>query len=123
MQHFGKGGSAGQMPQMTDTSWSDFNLRGGDCAACVEGMSWNDRTSTSEGNVSKNRSFSVTEQIAETLQGAASWDLDDLAQVCSPFTWNQVFLEIDRLSRRGDVLLNIMNGGRYCVTPVRRELS
>jgi hypothetical protein len=39
--------------------------------------------------------------------------LDELATFCPELTWNQVFLEVDRLSRTGRVLVTLSERGRY----------
>ena len=42
--------------------------------------------------------------------------LEDVTQQCTNLTWNQVFLAVDRLSRRGEIMLVPMGLGTYCVT-------
>ena len=58
----------------------------------------------------------ITESIVRALTRAMPCDLDALAEVCPPYTWNQIFLEVDRLSRVGAVQLTISTRGRYAVT-------
>ena len=41
--------------------------------------------------------------------------LDELVMVCPTLTWNQVFLEVDRLSRNGFLRLALVAPGRYTV--------
>jgi hypothetical protein len=43
-------------------------------------------------------------------------DLDDLLQECTSHTWTQVFLEVDRLSRTGEVCLLCKKAGEYTIT-------
>jgi predicted nucleic acid-binding Zn-ribbon protein len=42
-------------------------------------------------------------------------DLDTLAKSLSDLSWGQVFLEVDRLSREGQVLVTLDTGGRYMI--------
>jgi hypothetical protein len=44
-------------------------------------------------------------------------DLENLIVACADLTWNQVFLELDRLSRSGRIVLRQISPGRYSVTP------
>ena len=41
--------------------------------------------------------------------------IEELLQECSSYTWNQVFLEIDRLSRLGELCLRYKKHGDYAV--------
>ena len=43
-------------------------------------------------------------------------DLDDLLGECASYTWTQVFLEVDRLSRTGDLRLLCKKAGEYSIT-------
>jgi hypothetical protein len=42
--------------------------------------------------------------------------LEDLLRECPDLTWNQIFLELDRLSRTGEVRLRLRGAGQYVVT-------
>jgi hypothetical protein len=57
-------------------------------------------------------------QIVEHRPGC---DLDEVVSECADLTWNQVFLELDRLSRAGEVVLTQSGRGHYSVSP--REYS
>ncbi|MBH0189685.1 MAG: hypothetical protein HP493_12850 [Nitrospira sp.] len=48
-------------------------------------------------------------------------DLEEIVHNCAGLTWNQIFLEIDRLSREGDVILTLQGRGQYRVTPSIRH--
>jgi len=65
--------------------------------------------------------MSPTTQIMEVLARSNGFLLEDLAHECSGLTWNQVFLELDRLSRTGEVRLRLRGRGQYVVTAVVRE--
>jgi hypothetical protein len=54
--------------------------------------------------------------ILDLLQRRHEYDLEELVRLCPSFTWNQVFLEVDRLSRTGEVRLLPRRAGAYAVT-------
>ncbi len=59
--------------------------------------------------------------ILDLLQQNPVFELEDLVRVCSSYTWNQVFLEVDRLSRTGELQLVYKRPGVYAVTlPARK---
>jgi hypothetical protein len=45
--------------------------------------------------------------------------MEELFKECPALTWNQVFLEVDRLTRDGAVVLMRKGGGQYVVLPSR----
>lgn len=47
--------------------------------------------------------------------------LEDLVRECPDLTWNQIFLELDRLSRRGEVRLMRRGAAEYVITAVTGE--
>lgn len=57
----------------------------------------------------------VTDRILGTVQRAHGCDLDTLTNSLSDLSWGQVFLEVDRLSRQGEVLVTLDTGGRYMI--------
>ena len=57
----------------------------------------------------------VTDRILGTVQRAQGCDLDTLTNSLSDLSWGQVFLEVDRLSRAGQVLVTLDPGGRYMI--------
>jgi hypothetical protein len=58
----------------------------------------------------------ITDRIFETVRRAQVCEMEDLVRACSSYTWNQVFLEVDRLSRTGELRLLPKQGGAYTVT-------
>ena len=58
----------------------------------------------------------LTGRISEIVSHTPGCSLDVLIRECGEFTWNQVFLEIDRLTRRGEVTLRRERSG-YTVHP------
>lgn len=57
----------------------------------------------------------VTARILGTVEHTHGCDLDTLAQSLPEFTWNQVFLEIDRLSRLGEVVVTFGKERRFMI--------
>lgn len=49
--------------------------------------------------------------------------LDDLVKVCPELTWNQIFLEVDWLSRTGRLRLLLIGSGRYAVETITDAVS
>jgi hypothetical protein len=57
----------------------------------------------------------VTDRILGEVQRTHGCDLDMLTKNLSDLSWSQVFLEVDRLSRDGQVLVTSDTGGRYMI--------
>jgi len=57
----------------------------------------------------------VTDRILGAVQRTQGCDLDTLTNSLSDLSWSQVFLEVDRLSREGQVLVTFRTGGRYMI--------
>lgn len=56
--------------------------------------------------------------LAEDILAAVSQSpcrLEELVRACPDFTWNRIFLEVDRLSRAGLVRLTLQGAGIYSV--------
>ncbi len=70
----------------------------------------NDRTVGSHGFTQDLRT-----QILDALSRSPECDLEELVRCCPTFTWNQVFLEVDHLSRTGEVRLRPKRAGVYVV--------
>ncbi|HJT20475.1 MAG TPA: hypothetical protein VJ746_08390 [Nitrospira sp.] len=58
----------------------------------------------------------ITGRILETVRSSRVCEMEELVQACSSYTWNQVFLEVDRLSRTGELRLLPKRAGVYTVT-------
>ena len=54
-------------------------------------------------------------RIMEVIVRSPGCELEDLVLECEGLTWNQVFIEIDRLSRCGEVRLTQKRPGVYSV--------
>jgi len=57
----------------------------------------------------------VTDRILGQVQRTQGCDLDTLTKSLSDLSWGQVFLEVDRLSREGQVRVTRDIGGRYMI--------
>ena len=64
----------------------------------------------------------VEDQVIDVLHKTHTCDLEEVTRQCANLTWNQVFLAVDRLSRRGEIMLVPMGRGMYALTfPKRQE--
>jgi len=59
-----------------------------------------------------------SDQILDVLARMNGCLLEDIVRECPDLTWNQVFLELDRLSRTGEIRLRLRGAGQYVVTTV-----
>jgi len=59
--------------------------------------------------------ISVTDRILGQIQRMHGCDLDTLTNSLSDLSWGQVFLEVDRMSREGQVVVTLDTGGRYMI--------
>ena len=57
----------------------------------------------------------VTKRVLGEIRRTAGCDLDTLRQNLSDLSWSQVFLEVDRLSRKGQLLVSYGADGHYMV--------
>ncbi len=60
--------------------------------------------------------------IARIIADTGECDLDTLVRTCPQLTWNQIFLEVDRLSRAGEVCLTLSAPGHYRVSLPDRQI-
>lgn len=59
----------------------------------------------------------TTTTILDLIARSPGCNLEDIVFSCRGLTWNQVFLEVDRLSRTGQVCLTQQRPGYYIVAP------
>ncbi|MBI3356195.1 MAG: hypothetical protein HY038_05395 [Nitrospirae bacterium] len=52
-------------------------------------------------------------QVLESRQRNPACEFEQLVADCSEFTWNQLFYEVDRLSRTGQLRLTSAGNGHY----------
>jgi hypothetical protein len=67
------------------------------------------------------RAFLLSEKtlkrrVLQIVRKKRRCDLDELLEECTSYTWAQVFLEVDRLSRTGELRLLSNKAGEYTVT-------
>jgi hypothetical protein len=58
----------------------------------------------------------VRDQIMEVIIRSPGSSLEEVMLECRGLTWNQVFIELDRMSRTGQVRLDEKRPGLYTVT-------
>ncbi|HAP40166.1 MAG TPA: hypothetical protein DCQ94_10455 [Nitrospira sp.] len=61
------------------------------------------------------RSTTPADQIVAVITQHPGCGLDDVVAFCPELTWNQIFLEVDRLSRDGILKLTVAGTGRYTI--------
>jgi hypothetical protein len=57
----------------------------------------------------------LTHRVLRVVRRKKECDMEELLQACDSYTWNQVFLEVDRLSRSGELCLLYKKDGEYAV--------
>ena len=57
----------------------------------------------------------ITDRILGQVQRTQGCDLDTLTRSFSDLSWGQVFLEVDRLSREGQVRVTLDSRGCYMI--------
>ena len=57
----------------------------------------------------------VTDRILGAVQSTQECDLDMLTKHLTDLSWNQAFLEVDRLSRQGKVRVTLDTGSRHII--------
>lgn len=62
-------------------------------------------------------------QLVEAIAHHPGCGLDELVMLCPDYTWNQIFLEVDRLSRSGHLQLVQIGRGRYAVAVLTHARS
>ncbi|OYT18064.1 MAG: hypothetical protein CCU26_18805 [Nitrospira sp. UW-LDO-01] len=63
----------------------------------------------------------TTQTVMDILLRSPGCDLEEIVRQCPGLTWNQVFSEVDRLSRKGDVVLKLQQAGHCSVQPCIRH--
>lgn len=58
----------------------------------------------------------ITGQIFQMVKRRQVCDMEELVKGCPSYTWNQVFLAVDHLSRTGELRLLSKRSGVYMVT-------
>ena len=68
-----------------------------------------------------NRQMMVADRILETVSQLPGCLLEEVVMACPDLSWNQVFLEVDRLSREGRLCLTPKGMGLYVLQPGKKE--
>ena len=63
----------------------------------------------------------TAQTVMEIVRRSPGCDLEEVVRECPGLTWNQVFLAVDRLSRRGEIRLMPRGRGSYTVTFPQRQ--
>lgn len=58
--------------------------------------------------------------ILEAVRGAPGCLLEEMVMSCPELSWNAIFLEVDRLSRTGRLLVRSADQGRFLLDLPRR---
>ena len=58
----------------------------------------------------------LSREVLRLVRKKKRCDLDELLLECTSHSWTQVFLEVDRLSRTGELCLHSKKAGEYTVT-------
>ena len=58
----------------------------------------------------------VRQQIMEVIIRSPGSSIEEVVLECHGLTWSQVFIELDRMSRSGQVRLDAKKPGLYTVT-------
>jgi hypothetical protein len=65
----------------------------------------------------------VADRIIQAASQTPGCLVEELVLACPDLTWNQVFLEVDRLSRNGEIWLTLEGPGIYSIRPARKVLA
>jgi hypothetical protein len=99
-------------------SSGEYRLTHTYCPACAEQFSTLGRTDGKASIADRAPSSPTTDAAAVILDVFSSvqkCDLDMLVRACPTLTWNQVFSEVDRLSRARKLRLNYLGHGQYSI--------
>ncbi|CAI4032802.1 hypothetical protein DNFV4_03232 [Nitrospira tepida] len=95
---------------------NDYKLTHGYCPVCIERYALGGASSADERELITDRVQPITRLILRTIGYNPGCSLEALMQACLPFTWNQILLEVDRLSRTGEIQLSLSGLGRYTLS-------
>ena len=58
----------------------------------------------------------IGERIVTLIGSMPGCQIEDLVRIAQDLTWNQIFAEIDHLSRNGQVLVTLKGRGEYMLS-------
>lgn len=68
------------------------------------------------------RHKTVKDRLLRAIRSAPGCYLEDVVLSCPELRWNEVFVEVDRLSRTGELLVSTVDHGGYLLNlPNRRK--
>lgn len=65
--------------------------------------------------------MTVKGRIVEAVRSAPGCHLEDVVMSCPQLSWNEIFVEVDRLNRTGKLLLTLVDHGGYVLDLPRRR--
>lgn len=95
---------------------TDYRLTHAYCPICVRQYVPTRKKSIAQDGPVIGAAADITTVVVQTIRQETCCDLDALVRACPQLTWNQIFLEVDRLSRTGDLQLTLFDRGRYVVS-------
>jgi hypothetical protein len=103
----------------------DYRLSRAYCPICLQQYVLSGTISGEEAQFTTHNAQPITRLVLQTIGHNPGCSLEALMQACRPFTWNQILLEIDRLSRSSDIRLSLSGRGRYILqlSPRRTHLT
>lgn len=103
---------------------SPYKLTHTYCPECVDRYVPSGKSVRAEQKISSDIGTTITGIILQTIRHQPNCDLDVLVRACPQYTWNQVFLEVDRLSRTGEIELSSPGPGQYTMnTPKSKRMD
>ncbi len=108
---------------------SSYKLTHTYCPSCVDryvpaGKSARAQQKMPPPRMPKEVGATITGIILQTIRQQPNCNLDVLVRACPQYTWNQVFLEVDRLSRSGEIELSSPGPGQYTMnTPTSKRMD
>jgi hypothetical protein len=99
--------------------WEGLGERG---MVPAKGQVWGHSDAEKRG-IATSQLGTVADRILDAVHCAPGCLIDDLVLSLPGLTWNQVFLEVDRLSRTGQVRVTAMGEGTYAIRLPNTEKS
>ena len=87
------------------------------CPRCMEHLGFNQQKSEKRLGQPRGEALqeAVRQRIISVIESAIECDLDTLVSRCEDYSWGQIFLEVDHMSRLGVIRLTRSADGRYCL--------
>lgn len=87
------------------------------CPRCMEHLGFNREKSEKRLGYPRAEALQeeVRQRIISVIGSASECDLDTLVSRCGDFSWGQIFLEVENMSRIGVIRVTRSADGRYCL--------